>query len=715
MSLFTDLKEVLTPYAQKIKGLAAADEEIKADLEDYNCENLIDGGGRTDKTSGSVTFTWNADKTTCTVNGTAGSTAANCAFLGSLTSIPNGFVAGKTYHISCVSSSPYVSLNFYYYKNSAFHSGQNTTSQRDITVPDDATGMIVLISLAANASVTNATITNLWADDAYSNKQLEVIIGNAFNPKGVLRNNADLNTVKGENGYYNLTSSYTYSNCPVNSAYGGLLLVYTPIATITNQIFIDNNPTGEIFNRTYVQGTDTWSAWNNLSNKVNNLSAKGVLGNNADLNNLHTRNGFYALTSGNTYSNVPESLTYGATLVIYNPVSTITTQYLINHNPSGSNWQRCYFSGTWSVWFKSSGITNNYSFPSYENTYNITCSPTITTDTNNYLASTGDFTDRTGDIQAMLNSIGVCHLGPGTFYVTGIDIPTYGELIGCGNKTCIILDSSVTTGYAVKMGNYTTVRDLRIRGSVSNITPSSSIEERHGILFAGNASSENPSTYYQPTVVNCVVSDFTGGGITCYNTGLAPEASLLVSNCRFLRCCVGINIPYFSEFNRFTNNNAQDCYYGCVDNGGNNYFVNCDFSMNKIALIIDNSSGQSRNNTHGTFSACSFAHSDNTREGDQIVSVGTAIRILGASNGELFVGCQIGYGDIEIDESIGIRFVGCNFMRMTALEVTNSPLVVFSDCNFWDSSSSPLTQSGNITLKFSDCYLRDGTAFNPMA
>lgn len=33
MSLFTDLKEVLTPYANRIKGLAAADEEIKADLD----------------------------------------------------------------------------------------------------------------------------------------------------------------------------------------------------------------------------------------------------------------------------------------------------------------------------------------------------------------------------------------------------------------------------------------------------------------------------------------------------------------------------------------------------------------------------------------------------------------------------------------------------------------------------------------------------------
>lgn len=33
MSLFTDLKEVFTAYAQRIKALAAADEEIKADLD----------------------------------------------------------------------------------------------------------------------------------------------------------------------------------------------------------------------------------------------------------------------------------------------------------------------------------------------------------------------------------------------------------------------------------------------------------------------------------------------------------------------------------------------------------------------------------------------------------------------------------------------------------------------------------------------------------
>lgn len=41
MSLYSDLNEVLTPYAQRIKGLVQADTELKADLDDVN-ESLSD-------------------------------------------------------------------------------------------------------------------------------------------------------------------------------------------------------------------------------------------------------------------------------------------------------------------------------------------------------------------------------------------------------------------------------------------------------------------------------------------------------------------------------------------------------------------------------------------------------------------------------------------------------------------------------------------------
>lgn len=148
---------------------------------------------------------------------------------------------------------------------------------------------------------------------------------------------------------------------------------------------------------------------------------------------------------------------------------------------------------------------------------------------------------------------------------------------------------------------------------------------------------------------------------------------------------------------------ANECYYGCICNGGNNNFVNCDFSSNMVALLIDNSKNQSKNNTHGTFSACSFNHSDSNN--------GAAIRILGTRNGEIFTGCQIFYGKIEIENSTGIRFDAINMGRQTPIVVKDSSAIVFSNCNMYNREESPLTQSGNVSLCFEDCYQRDGSIF----
>ena len=147
-------------------------------------------------------------------------------------------------------------------------------------------------------------------------------------------------------------------------------------------------------------------------------------------------------------------------------------------------------------------------------------------------------------------------------------------------------------------------------------------------------------------------------------------------------------------------------YFGAIVNGGNNNFENCDFSGNSLALLIDNSAGQSRNSSHGTFYACSFNHSGGNS--------GTAIRILGANNGEIFTGAQIFYGSVEIDQSKGVRFIGANMGRMVPITVTNSSAVTFSDCALFSPSASPLTESGNTALVFSNCHCLDGTAYQPL-
>ena len=307
----------------------------------------------------------------------------------------------------------------------------------------------------------------------------------------------------------------------------------------------------------------------------------------------------------------------------------------------------------------------------------------------------------------MLNQDGVCNLGPGDFYVTGIKIPTNGMLCGSGNLTRIILASSVTTGYAIKLLSYGCIKDLQITGYATSLQIPSSVGTRHGIIFSGTADATiDPITYTRSAVHNCVICNFEGGGITCFNTGYSISSNLEVSDCFIFRCGAGIYIPFFSEFNRIANVCCQECLYGCIDNGGNNNFTNCDFSGNTTGLLIDNSTGQSRNNSHGSFVGCSFCHSDD--------NCGIAIHILGATNGEVFTATQVFYGAIVIDESTGIRFIGANIGRQVPITVTKSTVISFNDCTLYDAANNPVTQSENTALEFTECYYYNGERYDPI-
>ena len=79
-----------------------------------------------------------------------------------------------------------------------------------------------------------------------------------------------------------------------------------------------------------------------------------------------------------------------------------------------------------------------------------------------YLAATGDSTDRTGEITAMLAMFGKCELSAGDFYTTGITMPDGSMLCGSGSGTRLVLSAN---GYAVDMGTGCTVRDMDIAGS----------------------------------------------------------------------------------------------------------------------------------------------------------------------------------------------------------------------------------------------------------
>jgi len=352
---------------------------------------------------------------------------------------------------------------------------------------------------------------------------------------------------------------------------------------------------------------------------------------------------------------------------------------------------------------------NNYS-DTYENTYNLTVTPHITTDSHSWLAAVDENTqdetgktDMTSAIMAMLTETGYCHLGEGIFYVSGsIDMPVGSTLVGCGHKTIIRLLSSVQSGYIVKLGSSCTIKDLSLSGGYTapTISAEDPVGNRHGVFFKGNADGEEGETVY--TTANCIltglrISNFAGGGITCHNTGYNHNSSILATNCIIYNCHAGINIDYFSEYNRFTNMMIFNCHYACVNNGGNNIFVNCTF-QGIAGFIIDNSENDKPNSAHGSCVGCSFNHQNN--------NVGNAIELYGVTSGFVFTGCQFFYGMLYMENSSGIVIDSCNFGQNEAITVLDGGLIMFANDCFGNAPT--ITIQNNNIVKFINSFTRSG-------
>lgn len=320
----------------------------------------------------------------------------------------------------------------------------------------------------------------------------------------------------------------------------------------------------------------------------------------------------------------------------------------------------------------------------------------------NCLVATNDMTDRTKEIEKALLETGVCRLSSGDFYVKNIVMPNDAMIVGDGTATRLRLLDGTEDCFVVKMASRCIVKDLHLVGSEEEFVPEEQIGNRHGIVFEG--SSEKPGTEgpLYGTIENCYVTGFSGGAITCRNSGYPVSSSMNVTDCWLVNCGVGINIPYWSEYHKFTNVSATKCWIGCVNNGGNNMFVNCNFSENDMGFLIDNSRGQSRNESHGSAIGCTFNHSGYYTGKNK----GTGIRILGTKNGYVFSGCQVFFSKIELDNVHGVIFDAFNFGRNEVITVNGGKLAMFTHCIFGTAPEVSVTD--NEDTKFINCYTRGG-------
>ena len=433
-----------------------------------------------------------------------------------------------------------------------------------------------------------------------------------------------------------------------------------------------------------------------------------------DANDLK-RNGIYFVGS-NTIANIPDDgmacwldvkcigdqTSTGVLQIVY-PWASAT------HNP----YFRVCRSGLWTDW-KQLGSDSGGGGTVIENTYNISTSPHFTTDTNGWLqpvdteteSETGK-TDMTGAIMSMLTDTGYCKLSKGIFYVSGsIDMPEGSTLEGCGEDTIIRLLSSVGTGYCVKATKFNTIKGIRFSGAYSAFEPSSStIGTRNAINFIANADGQEVSlpTIEQCVIDNCWFENFSGSAIYCHNTGGSVGKPLTVSNCFIRRCTAGINIDYYSEYQKYVSVVVTRCYYACINKGGNNVFIGCTFH-GTIGFYMDGS----KNNGHGSCIGCTFNHIDNWNR-PSTLGGGLAVDAYGVTAGFIFTGCQIWYGELRVRGSRGIAFSDCQIGGYPKVTVTGGYPAFFSNCIF---HATP-TLDVNSSTKFDNCYLdEDGSVIS---
>ena len=107
------------------------------------------------------------------------------------------------------------------------------------------------------------------------------------------------------------------------------------------------------------------------------------------------------------------------------------------------------------------------------------------------LESTKDKRDRSREIEEMLSQKGVCILGSGDFFVSGIKMPDRSTIKGMGAATRLILSEEVSEGAAITLASFCTVREISISGAEADIDIPQDVGSRHGILFAGNATEKH--------------------------------------------------------------------------------------------------------------------------------------------------------------------------------------------------------------------------------
>ena len=128
-----------------------------------------------------ISFTWNEDKTACTLNGVnTSSSPVNQYFFGSTTTIPSVVTPGETYYVSVSTTNPQVVFGFYTYIDGTFASAYIFNTNGVFTIPSTTTGILGFVGLRANQTANNDVISN-FGIQKYPTRVVQDMISDEYN------------------------------------------------------------------------------------------------------------------------------------------------------------------------------------------------------------------------------------------------------------------------------------------------------------------------------------------------------------------------------------------------------------------------------------------------------------------------------------------------------------------------------------------------------
>lgn len=128
-----------------------------------------------------ISFTWNEDKTACTLNGVnTSSSPVNQYFFGGTTTIPSVVTPGETYYVSVSTTNPQVVFGFYTYIDGTFASAYIFNTNGVFTIPSTTTGILGFVGLRANQTANNDVISN-FGIQKYPTRVVQDMISDKYN------------------------------------------------------------------------------------------------------------------------------------------------------------------------------------------------------------------------------------------------------------------------------------------------------------------------------------------------------------------------------------------------------------------------------------------------------------------------------------------------------------------------------------------------------